>query len=75
MVAAGRLRMSALLVFGLTLSASHAFGALMNPGDIAFIGFNEDGSDDFAIVLLAAPFVVLAVLIAVLIVYLGNRTK
>jgi hypothetical protein len=56
MIAAGRLLMGALVVSGMALFASNAYGALMNAGDLAFlafIGFNEDGSDDFAIVLLA----------------------
>jgi hypothetical protein len=41
----------------------------------ARIAYPERMNAAIAIVLLAAPFVVLAVLIAVLIVYLGNRTK
>jgi hypothetical protein len=30
-----------------------AWGGLLNPGDLAFIGFNTDGNDDFAIALMA----------------------
>ena len=34
-------------------SVSTAKAGLLNPGDLAFSGFNADGDDDFAIVLLA----------------------
>ena len=39
------------------------------------IAYPEPMNAAIAIILLAAPFAVLAALIAVLIVYLGNRTK
>ena len=41
----------------------------------ARIAYPERMNAALAIILLAAPFAVLAVVIAVLIVYLGNRTK
>ena len=41
----------------------------------ARIAYPERMNAAIAIILLAAPFAVLAALIAVLIVYLGNRTK
>jgi hypothetical protein len=38
---------------GVFLPLAAAHGELIKPGDLAFVGFNADGQDDFAIVLLA----------------------
>lgn len=40
-------------IFGLTATPTRAQGVIDSPGDIAFTGFNADGYDDFAFVLLA----------------------
>lgn len=45
---AGRILRGTLCVLIPPLLLSHAGAALLNVGDIAFVGFNADGNDDFA---------------------------
>ncbi|MEZ6146915.1 MAG: hypothetical protein R3B91_16155 [Planctomycetaceae bacterium] len=40
------------LTVGMMHIGDDAFGDLVGPGDIAFVGFNADGDDDFAFVTL-----------------------